>query len=93
MALALALWTTTIIIYYTARKSLVRLAGQFALMWSMILYPATVLSAVQLLICNTVTISAAGANGLNGGAAYAAVAGVGGLATLAVSTADPYFVC
>jgi len=44
-----------------------RLVGQFALMWAMVLYPSASLAATQLLRCQHVTLSALGAAGLDGG--------------------------
>lgn len=58
MGAALALWGIAIVIYYVSRHPLVRLGGQFALMWAMTLYPSTVLTAASLLNCSPATLSA-----------------------------------
>ena len=57
MGAALGLWGVAVAIYYASRHPTVRLGGQFALMWAMILYPSTALTAAGLLACTPVALS------------------------------------
>lgn len=58
LGVALALWGVAIFVYYASRHPLVRLGGQFTLMWAMALYPSVVITAASLLDCSPATLSA-----------------------------------
>ena len=58
-----------------------------------VLYPATTLTSVQLLVCHQVTLSAVGASALNGGPSLASTASPDALVTVTVSSSNPYHVC
>ena len=57
MGAALGLWAAAVAVYYASRHPTVRLGGQLALMWAMILYPSTALNAAALLACTPVALS------------------------------------
>jgi len=94
LSVALGLWVATVCLFYCAKSPRMRLAGQFALMLTLVLYPATTADAVGLLSCQSVTISAQSASSLDGGPPFETTQrSRDAIATLAVSSLDSSFVC
>lgn len=72
-----------------------RRVAKACLLAAIALYPHVASTAVVVLTCVPITITAGAASKLNGGdrAAAAAAASPSGLATVSVNAADPFFVC
>lgn len=94
MGAALALWFFSAAVFYGFHAPRVRLLGQLSLMWSMVLYPSTVLSVMALLNCSPVIVSPLGATGFDGAlVSHMDLGSRTALASMPIYTADPYYVC